>query len=328
MRKTLEYDHNKILEKKPLVVLTGPTAVGKTKASIGFAKAINGEIISADSMQVYRGMDIGSAKIKKEEMDGVPHYFIDVLDPSEECNVLFFQSMAKKAIHDIYERNHIPVITGGTGFYIQSVLNDIAFTEETDYTVRQELETLAEKEGPSCLYHMLQQVDPDYASTIHENNVKRVIRAIEFYRLNGYPLSKHNEEEQKRKSPYLFRYYVLHLPREILYERIEQRVDLMLKDGLVEEVKALKKKGFDRSYVSMQGLGYKEILDVLDQKCTLEEAVNLIKRDTRHFAKRQLTWFRREKDVTWVEKNNFENEEKLCQWLIDDYMLNIGSKLI
>ena len=322
------YDQNKILNNKPLVVLTGPTAVGKTKASIGFAKAIGGEIISADSMQVYRGMDIGSAKIKREEMEGVPHHLIDVLDPSEECNVLLFQTMAKSAIKDIYKRGHIPIITGGTGFYIQSVLNDISFTEEADHTVRNELETLAEKEGPSFLYHMLQQVDPDYASSLHENNVKRVVRAIEFYRLNGYPLSKHNEEEHQRKSPYLFRYYVLDLPREILYERIERRVDMMLAEGLVEEVKALKAKGYDRSFVSMQGLGYKEILDVLDDKCSLEEAVSLIKRDTRHFAKRQLTWFRREKEVTWVEKNDFETEEQLCQWFINDYMNQIGSKLI
>lgn len=327
MNSSFLYDKNKILKNRPLVVLTGPTAVGKTKASIGFAKVIGGEIISADSMQVYRGMDIGSAKIKKEEMEGVPHHLIDVLNPDEECNVMIFQKMAKAAIEEIYDRGHIPIITGGTGFYIQSVLYDISFAEEADNSIRKELEEMAEKEGPQALYDILVSVDPEYAASLHANNVKRVIRAIEFYKVNGYPLSKHNETEHEKESPYMFRYYVLDLPREILYERIEKRIDNMLVDGLVEEVSTLKKQGFDRSFVSMQGLGYKEILDVLDQKCTLEEAVSIMKRYTRHFAKRQLTWFRREKEVTWVKKGDYTDEDALCQWLVQDYYKHIGSRL-
>lgn len=314
--------------KRPLVVLTGPTAVGKTALSIAFAKAIQGEIISADSMQVYRGMDIGSAKIRKEEMDGVPHHLLDILEPDEPFNVMIFQQLAKKAIEEIYDRGHIPILTGGTGFYIQSVLYDIAFTEETDSSVRIGLEREAEEKGAAYLHEKLAAVDPVTAENIHANNIKRVIRALEFYELNGYPLSEHNERERQKKSPYLFRYYVLNEPRELLYERIEKRVDQMLQDGLVAEVEALKEKGCTRDMVSMQGLGYKEILDYLADSCTLEEAIDTIKKETRHFAKRQLTWFRREREVTWVEKGRFKNAQELLMFLIEDYKKYIGSKLI
>lgn len=322
------YNREKLHTERPLVVLTGPTAVGKTALSIAFAKAIDGEIISADSMQVYRGMDIGSAKIKKEEMDGVPHHLLDILEPDEPFNVMIFQQLAKKAIREIYDRGHIPILTGGTGFYIQSVLYDIAFTEETDNSVRIRLEREAEEKGAEYLHEKLMKVDPVTAENIHANNIKRVIRALEFYELNGYPLSEHNERERQRKSPYLFRYYVLNEPRELLYERIEKRVDQMLTEGLVAEVEALRERGCTRSLVSMQGLGYKEILDHLAGICTLEEAIDTIKKDTRHFAKRQLTWFRREREVTWVEKDRFKNAQEVLTFLIADYKKYIGSKLI
>ncbi len=325
--KNQNYNREKLHTLRPLVILTGPTAVGKTAASIAFAKAVRGEIISADSMQVYRGMDIGSAKIRKEEMDGVPHHLLDILEPEEPFHVMLFQQLAKKAIGEIYDRGHIPILTGGTGFYIQSVLYDIAFTEETDTTVRNRLEQEAEEKGVEYLHEKLAKVDPVTAEHIHANNVKRVIRALEFFELNGYPLSEHNETERRKASPYLFRYYVLNEPRELLYKRIEDRVEKMLEEGLVAEVEALEKKGCTRNMVSMQGLGYKEILDYLAGRCTLEEAVDTVKKETRHFAKRQLTWFRREKEVTWVEKSNFQNREELIQFLLTDYAEHIGSKL-
>lgn len=293
------------MDKKPLIVLTGPTAVGKTELSIALAKEIGGEIISADSMQVYRYMDIGSAKIKPEEMDGVPHYLIDCLNPEEEFNIYRFQQMAKEAISTIYEHHHIPILVGGTGFYIQSILYDIHFSEEENDIVRQKYEELYRQKGSQYLHQKLAEIDPVSAEVIHPNNSKRVIRALEFYELNHYPISVHNEEERKKESPYQFCYFVLNDNRELLYERIERRVDKMIQDGLLNEVTRLKSMGYDRSMVSMQGLGYKEILAYLDGEISLEEAVYLIKRDTRHFAKRQLTWFRRERDVIWLEKPQF-----------------------
>lgn len=292
--------------KQPLIILTGPTAVGKTALSIELAKAISGEIISADSMQVYRHMDIGSAKVTAEEMQGVRHHLIDVLEPEEEFNVTRFQSMAKEAMKEIYERGHIPIIAGGTGFYIQALLYDIDFKENEDSSaIRQELELLGEEKGSEYLHRMLREVDPESAEQIHANNRKRVIRAIEYYRMTGQKISEHNQEEHAKESPYQFFYYVLTCDRGQLYERIDKRVDLMLEQGLIEEVEQLKEMGCKRGMVSMQGLGYKEILDYLDGTCTLEEAVYVLKRDTRHFAKRQLTWFKRERDVRWLNLEQF-----------------------
>ena len=296
--------------KKPLIILTGPTAVGKTKLSIELAKAVNGEIISADSMQVYKHMDIGSAKIKKEEICGVPHHLIDVLEPDEEFHVVRFQEMAKQAMEEIYAKGKVPILAGGTGFYIQAVVKDIDFSKETEKSpVREELEKLAEEKGCEYLHERLQQVDPKSAEKIHANNVKRVIRALEYFELTGKPISLHNEEEAAKESPYNVAYFVLNDVRERLYERIDARVDAMLQEGLVEEVSGLAKKGYTKDMVSMQGLGYKEILSYLDGSYTLDEAVYILKRDTRHFAKRQLTWFKREKDVIWVNKQDFHYEE-------------------
>lgn len=296
--------------KKPLIILTGPTAVGKTKLSIELAKEVNGEIISADSMQVYKHMDIGSAKIKKEEMCGVSHHLIDVLEPDEEFHVVRFQEMAKQAMEEIYAKGKVPILAGGTGFYIQAVVKDIDFSKETEKSpVREELEKLAEEKGCAYLHERLQQVDPKSAEKIHANNVKRVIRALEYFELTGKPISLHNEEEAAKESPYNVAYFVLNDVRERLYERIDARVDAMLQEGLVEEVSGLAKKGYTKDMVSMQGLGYKEILSYLDGSYTLDEAVYILKRDTRHFAKRQLTWFKREKDVIWVNKQDFHYEE-------------------
>lgn len=306
--------------KKPLIILTGPTAVGKTELSIEFAKKINGSIISADSMQVYRHMDIGSAKIRKEEMQGIPHFLIDTFEPEEEFHVVKFQEYAKKYIEEIYAQGRIPIIAGGTGFYIQALLYDIDFTEEEEDTrYRRELEQFAKEHGAHALHEKLEAVDEKAAKEIHENNIKRVIRALEFYHLSGKKISEHNEQERQKESPYDFAYFVLNDERDRLYRRINQRVDIMMEQGLVKEVQKLKDMGCHKKMVSMQGLGYKEILAYLEGECTLAQAVYRIKRDTRHFAKRQLTWFRRERDVIWVNKQEFEyDNDKILTYMMSE----------
>ena len=268
--------------KEPLIILTGPTAVGKTHLSIALAKAVGGEIISADSMQVYKHMDIGSAKIMPQEMDGVRHYLVDELEPFEEFHVVRFQKMARAAMKEIRSRGHIPILVGGTGFYIQAVVRDIDFTENEASPYRAELEALAEEKGSTWLHEELRKVDPESAEAIHENNVKRVIRALEFYEKTGEKISAHNAAEREKTSPYNFAYYVLNMDRGRLYSRIDRRVDEMLENGLVDEVERLKAMGCTRDLVSMQGLGYKEILDCLSGETSLEEAVYILKRDTRH----------------------------------------------
>lgn len=301
------------MAQNPLIILTGPTAVGKTKLSIALAKAIGGEIISADSMQVYRHMDIGTAKIKEQEMDGVPHHLIDVLEPEEEFDIVRFQTMAKQAMKGIYERGHIPIFVGGTGFYIQSVLYDIDFLEHgEESSLRRELEEQAKTpEGAAALYERLLFIDPESAKKIHAHNLKRVIRAIEFYEENHTPISAHNEDQRRKQSPYAFCYFVLNDDRAKLYERIDGRVDQMMEEGLLLEVRSLRERGCTRGMVSMQGLGYKELLDYLDGQITLEEAVYQIKRDTRHFAKRQVTWFKRERDVIWLDRTKYASEDAI-----------------
>lgn len=303
--------------KKPLIILTGPTAVGKTKLSIELAKAVNGQMISADSMQVYRHMDIGTAKIRPEEMQGIPHYLIDVLDPWESFDVVRFQTMAKEALEKIYAAGAIPIVVGGTGFYIQALLYNIDFDEndsETGY--RSELQAFAERHGVEALHDRLRQVDEKSADMIHPNNIKRVIRALEFYHQTGTRISEHNETQRQKESPYRFVYFVLDDERERIYRRIDQRIDQMLDQGLVAEVKQLRDMGCTRDMVSMQGLGYKEILAYLDGECTLEEAVYILKRDTRHFAKRQLTWFRREHEVRWIERQEYPDEAAMLQAML------------
>lgn len=298
------------MTKQPLIVLSGPTAVGKTALSIELAKRINGAIISADSMQIYKHMDIGSAKIMPDEMNGIKHYLIDELEPSEEFNIVVFQNKAKAALEEIYANGQIPIVAGGTGFYIQALLYDIDFdNQDCDESYRLELETLAKEHGNEYIHDKLREIDPVSAEKIHANNVKRVIRALEFYHLTGKKISEHNETEQMKQSPYNFAYFVLTDDRSNLYDRIDKRVDVMVSQGLIEEVKRLKEMGYTKDMVSMQGLGYKEILDYLDGKSTLDEAIYILKRETRHFAKRQLTWFRRERDVIWFDKKSYEYKE-------------------
>ena len=298
------------MQQKPMIILTGPTAVGKSALSVELAKKINGAVISADSMQVYRHMDIGSAKITPEEMQGVTHYMIDELEPDEEFHVVRFVTMAKEYLKEIYADGKIPIIAGGTGFYIQALLYDIDFEDTCEDTAyRTQLEDKTKELGNEWLLEQVRSVDPASAEAIHANNTKRLIRALEYFKLTGRPISEHNEKQRQKESPYNFCYFVLNRDRAELYRRIDLRVDQMMEQGLLKEVEALKAMGYDRSYVSMQGLGYKELLSYLDGECTLDDAVSQIKQSTRHFAKRQLTWFRRERDVTWLDIDGAKNED-------------------
>lgn len=302
---------------KNLVILTGPTAVGKTALSINLAKAINGEIISADSMQVYKKMDIGTAKVTPEEMDGVKHYLIDTIEPTEDFHVVRFQKMVLEAMDEIYSEGKIPIICGGTGFYIQAILYDIQFTaQEIDESYRKSLEDYADEFGNEALHTRLNEVDPESASTIPAANRKRVIRAIEYFHQTGEKFSVHNEREKQRTSPYNFAYFVLNNDRDILYDRINKRVDIMMEAGLLDEVKMLLSLGCKPGMTSMDGIGYKEIISYLDGNLTLEEAVELIKKNSRNYAKRQLTWFRREKEVTWLDKTVLKDDKQLLDYIL------------
>lgn len=304
--------------KQPLIILTGPTAVGKTELSIRLAKAVNGEIISADSMQVYRYMDVGTAKITAEEMQGVPHHLIDVLEPSEDFNVFLFKEMAEKALDNIYKKGKIPVVTGGTGFYIQALLYDINFEDtDADSDFRTEMYRLAEEKGNEYVHGLLKEVDPVSASEIHFNNIKRVIRALEYHNQTGKKISEHNEEQRRNESPYNFLYVVLNDDRVKLYERINKRVDLMFENGLTKEVDRLIEMGCHRDMTSMKAIGYREFFDYYDGNADLSQVRENIKTDTRHFAKRQLTWFRREKEVTMVNVNEFKSDkEKILEYMV------------
>lgn len=312
-------------DKKPLIILTGPTAVGKTELSVMLAKEMNAEIISADSIQVYKYMDIGSAKITKEEMQGIKHYLVDELNPSEDFNIFKFKEMTLKYMDEIYSKGRIPIIAGGTGFYIQSVLYDINFSETDDeHIYRKELEAIAKEKGPEYLHNKLKEIDAVTAQKVHSNNVKRVIRALEYYNDTGKQLSEHNEEQQKHDSPYNFKYFVLNDDRQLLYDRINKRVDKMFELGLVKEVKNLLDMGYERNLVSMQGIGYKETVAYILGEMNLEDTIELIKKNTRHFAKRQLTWFRREKEVTWIDYREYGNNKKVMSTKMVEMCRNAG----
>ena len=303
--------------KKPLVIITGPTAAGKTDISLRLAKNIGGEIISADSMQVYRGMDIGTAKIMKDQMMGIPHHLIDIMAPSEPFNVMVFRKLAMEAADDILSRGRIPVVVGGTGFYIQALLYDVEFSDQNaggQYRTR--LQDLCRDKGQEYLHDMLKSCDPEYAAGVHANNVKRVIRALEFYHETGQKLSDHNRQMREKTSPWNFACFVLYHDREVLYDRINRRVDQMMEEGLAEEAAALYDKGYSRDLTSMQGIGYKEFFDYLDGTSTLEETADRIKKNTRHFAKRQMTWFRREKETIPVRKEDYRDEDAILEYMM------------
>ncbi len=306
------------MTKNKLIILAGPTASGKTSVSIDLAKRLGGEIISADSMQVYKYMDVGTAKISVEEMQGVKHHLIDVLDPKEDFNIVKFQNMVKCSIEEIVKNGHIPILVGGTGFYIQSVIYDIDFNNEDDNSsVRKKLEEEYDAFGADFMHEKLKKIDIVSAQNIHKNNRKRIIRAIEYFLINNEPISSHNEVQREKKSPYDYRFFVLNPPRDILYERINKRVDIMVENGLVDEVKKLREMGLSTANISMQGIGYKEIIEYLDGEVSLETAIENIKQNTRHMAKRQVTWFKREKDVIYVDPFSFESNNKIVDYMIE-----------
>ncbi len=307
--------------KKELAIIAGPTAVGKSAVSVFLARKLDGEVISADSMQVYRYMDIGSAKITIDEMQGIPHHMIDVLEPTEDYNVSLFRKMADEKISEIQGRGHFPIVCGGTGFYIQALLYGIKFAEgETDPGIRRELEAEAVEHGTGYMEEMLRVFDPVSAKLYH-GNLKRIIRAIEYYRLTGEKLSDKNARERESKPKYEAVYIVLTMPRERLYERIDRRVDLMMEQGLVDEVRRLKDMGVKREMTSMQGLGYRQIYDYLDGVYDLDTAIDEIKKQTRHFAKRQLTWFRRDKNVTWIDVTEHKDYESVADTITEHLLI-------
>ena len=306
------------MTKDKLIILAGPTASGKTAVSVDLAKRIGGEIISADSMQIYRGMDIGTAKITADEMQGVKHYLINVSDPKEDFNIVKFQNMVKCSIEEIKKNGHIPILVGGTGFYIQSVIYDINFDKEDDNgSIRKVLEEEYDKMGADFMYEKLKKIDSISAENIHKNNKKRIIRAIEYFLINNALISEHNELQRKKTSPYDFRFFVLNPKRDILYDRINKRVDKMVEKGLVDEVKSLIESGLSIDSISMQGIGYKEIVEYLEGNIPLDKAVENIKQNTRHMAKRQVTWFKRERDVIYIDPFEFENNEKIVDYMVE-----------
>lgn len=298
--------------RKELAVVAGPTASGKSETSIALAKLMDGEIISADSIQVYRHMDIGSAKLTADMMQGIPHHMIDILDPDEDYNVSLFCSKAGEIIEDIRRRGRFPIICGGTGFYIRALLYGIEFAEgETDPCVRERLERQADEQGLKSMEEMLEAFDPVSAEAYHGNR-KRIIRALEYHELTGRSLSEKNAVERKKEPVYDTAFFVLTMPREMLYDRINKRVDVMIKNGLLEEVKKLRSMGITRNMTSMQGLGYRQIYDLLDGRYDPDTAADEIKKQTRHFAKRQLTWFRRERNVIWADVTEYNGPEELA----------------
>lgn len=296
--------------KDKVLVLAGPTAVGKTELSIKLAKALNGEIVSTDSMQIYKYMDIGSAKVTKEEMDGVTHHMIDVVNPDEPFSVADYKEKAEAAMQDILRRGKLPILTGGTGLYINALTCNMNFTESAkDESYRLELQSLVEEKGNQYIHDLLREVDPKSADDIHYNNVKRVIRALEVYKDTGKPFSSYNLGEEMYDSKYDIRYFVLTRDREELYNRINMRVDIMINKGLLKECTYLKEIGYDATMQSMQGIGYKEVLYYLNGDITLDKAVDMIKQGSRNYAKRQLTWFRRDKRAIMLDRSNISEEE-------------------
>ncbi len=304
--------------KQKLLVLGGPTAVGKTELSIKLAKKLNGEIISADSMQIYKFMDIGSAKVTEKEMDGIKHYLIDIIEPDISFSVADFKEYGEKAIKEILSKQKFPIIAGGTGLYINSLTCNMTFTDaEKDEEYRKKLEKLCDEKGNDYVHEMLKDIDPISYKEIHANNRKRVIRALEVYKLTKKPFSSFNAGNDFYKSDYDIYYYVLTMNREKLYDRINKRVDIMMENGLLEECIKLKEMGYTSDMQSMQGIGYKEILYYLENKLSLEDAVNMIKQGSRNYAKRQLTWFRRDKRCIFLDKDTMNDEEILNKILND-----------
>ncbi len=302
------------MKKKPLIVIVGPTAAGKTGLSIALALELNGEIVSADSMQIYKYMDIGTAKPTMEERYGLKHYLIDEVEPDASFSVADYKQLADTYIDEIISKDKLPIMIGGTGLYIDTVVNNIRFSETIcDWDYRNHLQEIVQEKGKEYIHHLLEEVDPITAKKLHINDVRRVIRALEVYRYTGVPMSKHQEESRKEPSPYQTIMIGLTMDRKRLYDRINQRVDIMIEQGLIEEVKGLLNMGYTKELTSMKGLGYKEIIAYLEGGISYEDAVEILKRDTRRYAKRQLTWFRRNEEIYWIDLDEFKNQEELLK---------------
>lgn len=304
--------------KKNIVVIAGPTASGKTAAGIETAKKLSGEVISADSMQIYRFMDIGSAKPTQKEKQGIPHHMIDIVYPDEEFSVALFRSMAGEKITEIISRGNIPIIVGGTGLYINSLIYPYDFTDSSEDTgYREELSSLAIEKGNEYVHKMLKDIDPESFIRIHPNNIRRVIRALEVYKNTGKTISEYQKQSKEREKEFNTAYIGLTMDRQLLYSRINSRVEKMFEAGLIDEVKALKEMGYTKNMVSMQGIGYKEIFDYLENKYTIEETKDIIKQSSRRYAKRQLTWFRRDENIYWVEVDKYPSINEIIEKIID-----------
>ncbi len=304
------------MNKIPLIILTGPTAVGKTDLSIKLSKLLNAEIISADSMQIYKYMDIGSAKITKEEMDGVVHHMIDEVTPDVPFSVSEFQTRSEKYIKEINEKGKNVLITGGTGLYLNSLIYNMDFAKsDANNEIREKLEKELEENGIDYMHEKLRSLDEDAANRIHKNNTKRVIRAIEVC-LSGNKMNDFSKDLRynEKYKPIII---VLNRDREVLYQRINKRVDIMLQNGLLDEVKKLLEMGYTKDMISMQGIGYKEMIKYLDGEYTYDEAVEIIKRDSRRYAKRQITWFKRYKDAAWFDLDKYQDNKKLEEDIIN-----------
>jgi len=302
------------LSEKPLVVITGPTATGKSKIGIMVASRINGEIVSADSMLLYRHMNIGTAKPTIEERQGIPHHMIDVAEPDQEYSAALYQTEARQVIDGILERKHLPILVGGTGLYIRAVIDPFTFgTVGGNPVLRKRLMLEAEQEGADKLYKRLSEIDAIAANKLHPKDIRRIIRALEVYYLTGKPFSSFIASKQSKQPVYRLYMFGLNMDRSKLYRRIEQRVDNMIAAGFVSEVQQILARGYSRNLNSMRSLGYREIASYLYGEITLEEAIALIKRNTRRFAKRQLSWFRRDKRIKWLDLDSFDNEEAVVQ---------------
>ena len=290
------------MKKLPLVVVAGPTASGKTRLAIDLAKLINGEIVSADSMQIYKYMNIGSAKPTAAEQNEIKHHLIDFVEPDTEFCVADYTQKAHEVIKSIIDKGKMPIMCGGTGLYINSVVDDVTFGEtETDYKMREELSELAKEKGNQFIWEKLKEIDPVSAKRLHPNNIRRIIRAIEFYNITGTTISSHQEMTKRHEGRYDPLMFCINYDRDKLYARINARVDIMMKDGLLNEVKSLMEKGYTKDLNSMKAIGYKELIDYFNGETTLDEAVELIKQGSRRYAKRQLTWFRRDKRIIWLD---------------------------
>ncbi|MEK6263701.1 MAG: tRNA (adenosine(37)-N6)-dimethylallyltransferase MiaA [Clostridium sp.] len=302
---------------KELFILAGPTAVGKTQISIKLAGRLNGEIISADSMQIYKNMDVGSAKISKEEMRGITHHLVDIIEPSVDFSVAEFKERAEGAIEEIEGKNKLPMLVGGTGFYINSLIYNYTFADTNkDEEYREYLTRLASAKGNEYVHSLLSGIDAQSYNKLYPNDLKRVIRALEVYKVSGKPMSEFAKEQDTLDIPYNVHYFVLNMDREKLYSRINKRVDIMIKNNLIGEVIKLKEMGYNSDMQSMKGIGYKEIMYYLNNEISLVEAIEMIKKGSRNYAKRQLTWFRKDQRVNWINSDDFKNDDEIVEYIL------------